>query len=94
MAVSEWAPGTVAFQLAAYGGVVSVDNATPSTKNCTCSTPLPESVASALMLTVPLTVEPAAGAVMDTAGALLSLITLTPALTELPTTSTAMARTS
>ena len=56
-----------------YGGdVISGPKGAPSRKNWTPATPLPLSLASALTVIVPDTVEPSAGDVMVTVGAVRS----------------------
>ena len=52
----------------------------PSTKNDTDATPLVASLALAVMVTLPATVAPDAGEVIDTVGATLSMVTDTPGL--------------
>ena len=67
---------------ALYGAIVtSAPNAAPSSSNCTPTTPT-LSLAPANTLTVPETVAPLAGAVIETAGGVVSLktVTLTTAL--------------
>src|SRR5205823_5701444 len=67
----------VVFHATAYGGVVSsAPSDTPSSLNCTPTTPV-VSVAVAVTETVPLTTPPAAGAVTETAGGTVSLNTVT-----------------
>ena len=85
------------FQEYAYGEVVSrLPALAPSSWNCTLATPtLSEAVA--VTLTVPDTVAPLAGAVIDTVGAVVSVVLLTVTVTlalvvELPAPSFAMAR--
>src|SRR5688572_11478854 len=70
---SECAPfvAVVVLQLHAYGDVVSVDFSTPSSQNSTLVTPT-MSEALAVTLTVPDTVAPFAGAVIDVDGACVS----------------------
>ncbi len=64
----------VVFQENAYGVVVSLPAATPSTRNVTLATPEPPalSVAVAVMVTVPETTAFAVGDVRDTVGAVVS----------------------
>ncbi len=77
--MSEWAPSakTRVFQSAEKGAVLSVPKRAPSAKNSTRATPT-ASEAVAWTVTVRLTVELAAGAVMLTWGAVLSMVTATP----------------
>src|SRR5213083_3738714 len=73
-AVKLWEPlaTRVVFQEIAYGAAVtSAPRLTPSSLNCTPTTPT-LSVALAETVTVPATVTPAAGAVMDTVGGVVS----------------------
>src|SRR3954447_15827443 len=63
-------------QLIAYGcAVTSGPNSAPSSRNCTPTTAI-SSDASAAATTIPLTVCPFAGAVIDTAGAVASTLTV------------------
>ncbi len=82
-AVRAWLPlvDPVVAQATEYGAVVSsAPTLTPSTLNCTPTTPT-ASEAVAVTVTEPDTEAPAAGAVTDTAGAVTSLptVTVTPA---------------
>src|SRR5437870_2928816 len=73
-AVKLWEPlaTRVVFQEIAYGAAVtSAPRLTPSSLNCTPTTPT-LSVALAETVTVPATVAPAAGAVIDTVGGVVS----------------------
>src|SRR5205809_3067097 len=73
-AIRLWEPPatSVVFHEREYGTVVSsAPRLTPSSLNCTPTTPT-LSVALAETVTVPATVEPAAGAVMDTVGGMVS----------------------
>ncbi len=79
----------VVFQENAYGVVVSLPAATPSTRNVTLATPEPPalSVAVAVMVTVFETTALAAGAVKATVGGVVSttvFCTVTDTLVELP----------
>jgi len=67
----------VVFHGTEYGAAVSSPpRLTPSSLNCTPAT-VPLSVAFALTVIVPATVEPALGAVIETAGGVVSLKTVT-----------------
>src|SRR5205807_361174 len=69
--------GVVVFNGTAYGAAVaSPPRLRPSRLNCTPAT-VPLSVAFALTVIVPATVAPALGAVMETAGGVVSLKTVT-----------------
>jgi hypothetical protein len=72
-AVSEWGPfaAPVVFHEAEYGAVGSVASSDPSTRKSTRVTPT-LSLAFAWMLTVPPTVAPAAGLVIDAVGRVVS----------------------
>src|SRR5947209_14484621 len=75
----------VLFHETAYGTVVtSAPRFAPSSLNCTPTTPT-LSVALAEIVIVPVTVESAAGAVMDTAGGVVSLNTVTLTAAEVAT---------
>src|SRR5262245_30904367 len=67
-----WLPAAsvLALKLQLYGELVSVAITAPSSENTTRLTPF-ESDALAAQFTVPLTVEPLAGAVMETVGGVL-----------------------
>src|SRR5262245_50382828 len=70
-AVSECAPFVDVTQEAEYGAAVSEDKSAPSTRKSTRVTPT-LSDADALIVTVPLTVAPAAGEVTDAVGGVAS----------------------
>src|SRR3989475_595016 len=71
------AEASAVFQLVAYGAVVtSAPRLAPSSMNCTPTTPT-LSVALAEIVTVPATVAPLAGAVIETVGGVLLTVTVT-----------------
>ena len=74
----------VVFQLHAYGELASVATTAPSSRNSTLVTPT-SSVADAVTLAVPDTVAPFAGVVIDVAGAVVSLSTVTLTVVDDPT---------
>src|SRR5262249_53360967 len=77
---SVWLPFVVPVEFHAiwYGAVVtSVPTAAPSSRNCTPAMPTLSLAFADTVTAVPLTVEPSAGAVIATVGAVTSLLTVT-----------------